>query len=123
MDNVALTHAVFDALEAGDFERFQSFFCPDGVLWQNFTNRDAPVQDVAAMLQGMRAGLKSDRYEDRRYVAIPGGAIAQHTKRATTLDGRVAEIPIMMRVFVEGGLVRRIEEYFDLAQAATLASQ
>jgi len=123
MDNVAITHALFDALEAGDFKKFLSLFDRSAVIWQNFTRRDTPVAEVAAMLEGMRPALQSDRYVDRRYMAIAGGVIAQHTKCATRLDGHVVEIPIMLRVYTEGDKIKRIEEYFDLSQAASLAEE
>jgi ketosteroid isomerase-like protein len=123
MDNVAIIHTVFDALEAGDFEKFLSLFDQSAVIWQNFTGRDTPVAEVAAMLESMLPGLQSDCYEDRRYIAIEDGVIAQHTKRATRLDGLVVEIPIMLRIFIDGGVIKRIEEYFDLGQAASLAGE
>jgi ketosteroid isomerase-like protein len=117
MDAVATAHAVFDALDARDFERFQSFFTPDAVIWHNFDTMEHTIPETAQVLEAHMGKLKESRYADRRYIAAPGGAVCQHVVRSETLTGDIIELHSMMRMFFENGRVRRIEEYFELAQA------
>lgn len=116
-DNAALTHAVFDALEAGDFGRFASCFQADAVVWHNFDGIDQPIAEVADVLGQVIAGEGPMTYEERRYLSLPGGAVAQHVVRIALADGSVREVPAMLRIHVRDGLISRIEEYFDSAQA------
>jgi ketosteroid isomerase-like protein len=117
MDAVATAHAVFDALDARDFDRFQAFFMPDAVIWHNFDNSEYTIPETAQILGAHMANMKENRYADRRYIAAPGGAVCQHVVRSKTHSGDSIELHSMMRMFVENGRIRRIEEYFEPAQA------
>lgn len=121
MDNAAIAHGLFDALDAGDFGRFASFFTPDAVIWHNFDKSEVTIPETAAVLQGLGGLVNSAAYVERRYISVSGGAVLQHVLRVTTKDGRLVEMPAMLRVHMEDGLIRRIEEYFDSAQSAAIA--
>lgn len=120
MDDVAIVHALFDALDAGDYERFKTFFTDDAVIWHNWDLVDTPIEATATALAGLKSQVKDPKYEDRRYEAVPGGVIAQHVLRVTAPDGKRAEMHAMMRIYTQNGKVRRVEEYFDLGQSANL---
>jgi ketosteroid isomerase-like protein len=116
MDAAATAHALFDALDADDFDRFASFFAADAVIWHNYDGLECSLQDTAARLKQLRAVMKDARYRERRYVSIADGAVCQHTLCMNTLDGQPVELHAMLRMFLRDGLVRRVEEYFDPAQ-------
>lgn len=120
MDDAQLAHGLFDALDASDFDRFASFFAEDAVIWHNFDNLEQSVAEAAAVLSDLRHRVEKSRYEQRRYICAPGGAVAQHVVCVTRLDGRIVEIPAMMRIFIEGGKIHRIEEYFDIGQSGQI---
>jgi ketosteroid isomerase-like protein len=116
MDAAATAHAVFDALDADDFDRFRSFFATDAVIWHNYDGAEIGLEETALRLKKLRAMMKDARYVERRYVSIADGAVCQHTLRMNTLDGQPIELHAMLRMFLRDGLVRRVEEYFDPAQ-------
>jgi ketosteroid isomerase-like protein len=120
MDDAELTHGLFNALEAGEFDQFAGFFKEGAVIWHNFDNLEQSVAEAAAVLSDLRSRTEKSRYEQRRYFCAPGGAVAQHVVRATRLDGRIVEIPAMLRIFIESGKIHRIEEYFDIGQSAQI---
>ncbi len=120
MDNAAIAHALFNAVDAGDFEGFTSLFAPGAVIWHNYDQTEVSIPDTAAVLKGLKSLVKSAAYGDRRYMSVPGGAVAQHVLRVTTLDGQLVEMPVMLRMFIEGGMIQRIEEYFDTGQSGKM---
>lgn len=120
MDDAELAHGLFNALEAGDFVQFAAFFKANAVIWHNFDNLEQSIAEAAAVLSDLRGRVESSRYAERRYFCAPGGAVAQHVVRVTRLDGRMVEIPAMLRIFIESGRISRIEEYFDIGQSAQI---
>jgi ketosteroid isomerase-like protein len=117
MDNAALAHAMFDAAESGDIEKFKSFYTPDAVVWHNFDPVDHPASQAAAQLANVMKMVKSIKYADRRYLSLPDGALLQHTSQAELPNGHRMQVYHILRLYIEGGKVRRVEEYFDSRQA------
>lgn len=117
MDNAALAHAMFDAVEAGDIEKFKSFYASDAVVWHNFDPVDHPAEQVVAQLESVMKMVKNLRYGDRRYLALPDGALLQHTSQAELPNGHTMKVHHILRLYIEGNKVRRVEEYFDSRQA------
>ncbi len=121
MNGVEAAHAVFDAIEVRDYEKFASLFAPGAVTWRNFDHTDLPVTESAALIKAVMDVLKSTRYEERRYLAVSDGAIVQHTARSVTWDGQHVEVYVMARIYLNNdGLISRIEEYVDTAQGAAI---
>jgi len=118
MDNAALAHAAYDAAQGGDMAGFLACFTPDAVVWHNFDQAEQPIQAAVAQLGAMAQHFASMSYDDRRYVNLPGGAVLQHISRAVLKDGRVVAVPTMLRMYVSGGRISRLEEYFDTATAS-----
>jgi uncharacterized protein len=118
VDNAALAHAAFDAAAVGDVARFQSYFAPDAIVWHNFDQVEQPIQVAAAQLAGMMQHFASVSYEDRRYIAVPDGAVCQHTSTVTRKDGKVVKVYTMLRLHIRDGRIQRAEEYFDTGAAS-----
>jgi ketosteroid isomerase-like protein len=116
MDNTKIVHDCFDHLAANDFDRFLSLFTKGAVIWHNHDQRDMPVEEVIARSEVRKVQIKNAHYSDRRYINVPGGVVAQHVLRATGADGQPFAMYAMMRVFIEGDRIRRIEEYYDPSQ-------
>lgn len=118
MDNTAIAHAIFDAAEARDVEKFLSYFAADAMSWHNFDAIDQPIAEAGAQLRELMKIMKSVTYVERRYIAIPDGAVLQHTTTAVLPDDSTISVPTMARIHIDGsGKVRRLEEYFDSRQA------
>ena len=51
---------------------------------------------------------------------LPDGFLQQHILRGTAPDGTALEVPAILRIYCTDGTIRRIEEYLDTAQVASL---
>lgn len=117
MDNAALAHSIFDAAEAGDINKFLSCFTADAVIWHNYDLIDQPVAEAVAQLGEVMKMVKGLKYADRRYISVPDGAVLQHTSQAELPNGQKLAVHHMLRLYIDGGKVRRVEEYIDTRQA------
>ena len=72
------------------------------------------------MLAWVSSNVGGLRYEDVRRVPLDDGFVQQHVLRGTAPDGSPLEVPAMLRVFVNGGQIERIDEYLDTAQVVAL---
>lgn len=112
----AIAARFFDAIEAGDIETMRSSFSADAEIWHNTDELVVTRDQTAQVLTGMVARIRDRRYADRRLTAFPGGFVQQHvlTGRRVHDDGAV-RLPCAIVCRVEGGLITRLDEYFDSA--------
>jgi ketosteroid isomerase-like protein len=120
MNNIELANSAFDAAEARDQDKFRSHFTADARIWHNFTGADEPAGDAISNMFAMTRAMVTVKYEDRRYVALPDGAVLQHLSRSTLPDGRELAVPMMMRLYSRDSKICRIEEYLDTQAFAAL---
>ncbi|MEQ1701004.1 MAG: nuclear transport factor 2 family protein [Ilumatobacteraceae bacterium] len=107
------------AIAAGDTDGVRAIYAPDAEIWHNFDQRNQSVdENVASMadLHGRASGLAYT--EIRRFLA-PGGFVQQHVLVGQGKGGPL-QLPAMIRFWVEGGRVARLEEYVDTRQAMVL---
>ena len=109
-----------DALNAGDPDTVRSFYTPDATVWHNFDNADQSLPDNLKLLEWMVRKAPKRRYKVLRREAIPGGWLQQHILEATSQAGREMKLYACCLITLENGLIKRIEEYVDPAQAAVL---
>jgi uncharacterized protein len=120
MDGVQAVNAMFDAIEERDWDKFRSLFTPDAVTWRNFDHIDLPIKETTALVKAVMDVLKTTRYEERRTVPTPDGAVMQFIARSATWEGDTAEVYVIARVYMKDGLVARAEEYADTAQSGAI---
>ena len=111
------------AIEAGDAAAVRAAYHPDARIWHNFDQIEQTVDENLATLGWLMRAMPERRYEDVVRHRIEGGVAQQHVLRGTTAGG--AEVELVACLFVqvdEDGLVTRIDEYVDTAQAAVLTS-
>lgn len=114
-----LADRLLAAISAGDSEGVRGIYAPDAEIWHNFDERNQSVdENVASMadLHGRASGL--DYTEIRRFLA-PGGFVQQHVLIGQAKGGPL-HMPAMIRFWVDGGRVTRLEEYLDTRQAMVL---
>lgn len=113
---------MYTATEDGDMERLLTCFEPDAVVWHA---DDEVEKDVDTCLQRVSLlGPASSKvaYEDRRMTAVGQQVFLQHTLTADLLTGRRLRLPAFMRVELSsGGLISRLEEYYDSRATDVLA--
>jgi ketosteroid isomerase-like protein len=106
------------ALDAGDLAAAKSLFTPDGVVWHNFDQQAMPCAAALGMLEGA-AGKGMHYFVSWRHILVDG-CVQQHVIRGRGPASELVEMPVMWRVFVDGNLISRVDEYFDTAQAAAI---
>jgi predicted ester cyclase/ketosteroid isomerase-like protein len=113
MDNVILANDLFDAAEAGDAKKFLSLCTADASVLDTTHKSDTPIGQAAEFVAKLPGMFKEFKYAQRRYTATADGAVLQHTLTGQTADGAPVALPIIIRMYVAGGKVRRLEEYYD----------
>jgi ketosteroid isomerase-like protein len=120
MNHAELAHQFFDAIQTGDRATLDGLCTPDAVVWHNYDGVDMPFETVAKGLSALRALVKDCTYADRRYLALPDGAIVQHSLTGTLPGGTKLKVPMMVRIFSRQARFYRFEEYLDSAGTAPL---
>jgi len=116
----AFADRFIDALNAGDAARVREFYAPGATVWHNFDDVDQPLDDNLRLLEWMVRKAPQRHYRVLRREIVPGGWFQQHVLEAQLPGGRQMKLFACCVVSLDGGLIRRIEEYVDPAQAAVL---
>lgn len=120
MDNVQLANALFDSIEAGDGRRFLSLCTSDARVLDTTEGSDIPIAREAEFLATLPKLFKKFKYAQRRYAATADGAVLQHSLQGESQSGHTVDLPIMIRMYVANGKVRRLEEYYDSSQTSAI---
>jgi uncharacterized protein len=116
----ALADRLLAAIEAGDTEAIRAVYAPEAQIWHNFDQHEQSVDENLVTLAWVVAHTQDRHYEEVRRIILDDVYVQQHVLRATSRGGAPVEIPAMLRVTCTGGLITRLEEYLDTAQAAAL---
>jgi ketosteroid isomerase-like protein len=111
-DISALSNRFLSALERGDPAEVRAFYTRDAVIWHNFDDVAQTVDENLKLLGWMSRKLPQRHYRIVRREILPDGWFQQHVLEATLLACCV--------VTVRDGLISRLDEYLDPAQAAPL---
>jgi ketosteroid isomerase-like protein len=111
------------ALNGTDAAAVRSFYTPDATCWHNFDDYDQPIDENMKLFEWMARKAPGRRYQVVRRDLLPGGWFQQHVLEADLPDGRRLRMLACCVITLENGLIRRIEEYLDPAQAAVLSSK
>ncbi|WP_298163490.1 nuclear transport factor 2 family protein [Brevundimonas sp.] len=108
------------ALERGDSEAARAFYAPDARIWHNFDDYEQSVDENLRTLAWMHRKLPVRTYNILRREILHDGWIQQHVLEATLPDGRPFRMAACCVVQMKDGLITRLDEYLDPAQAAVL---
>lgn len=110
------------AIVAGDQDAVRAAYHPQARIWHNFDQVEQTVDENLATLAWFIRAMPERRYEDIVRHRIDGGLVQQHVVRGTSASGEPVELPACLIAYVDvDGLVTRIEEYVDSAQARVLS--
>ncbi|PRZ41579.1 hypothetical protein CLV47_109126 [Antricoccus suffuscus] len=112
---LAFADKFFAVVSAGDIETLKTLYHDDVAVWHNYEEHEQNKEENLETLGSIPRRYDSFDYADARCVAIAGGFLRQHVIHASR-NGKKAVIPAILRVYVDEGKVRRIEEYFDRGQ-------
>ncbi|GAB2631290.1 hypothetical protein ABI214_16560 [Prescottella soli] len=110
-----LADKMFTALERGEIAVLDEIYHSDVTIWHNWDNAEQSREDNLRILSGIPTRYDDFGYEEPRCTVLEGGFLRQHVIRATIGD-KTVNVPTIFRVFVDGGKVRRIEEYLDAGE-------
>ena len=108
------------ALNGGDPATVRTFYTTDATCWHNFDDADQTLDDNMKLLEWMVRKAPERRYRLVRRELIPGGWLQQHILEARLANGREMKMFACCVITLKDGLIHRIEEYLDPAQAAVL---
>lgn len=111
----------FDAIEAGDIEAVGACYAEGAVIWHNTDGLESSKAENLAVLANFVRHIPERRYADRRVNAYPGGFVQQHRLVGKRRDGVAVELAACIVCAVDGGVITRLDEYFDAAQVAAWA--
>jgi ketosteroid isomerase-like protein len=118
---IAVADQLFGAIERGDYEAVENLWTDDVLVWHSGDPKDNRRTRALKVIRWFMDVTETRSYEilDRQF--FEGGFVQQHILRA----GRSGESSIEMRVCIvikvnTGGLITRIDEYFDPADMAPL---
>lgn len=115
----AVADRLLAAIGSGDAAAVREVYAPDARIWHNFDERDQTVDENLATLVDLHRRATGLQYTEIRRFPSPGGFVQQHVLVGQAAGG-VLRIPAMIRFWVDGGRVTRLEEYLDTRQARVL---
>ena len=119
-DISALSNRFLSALERGDPAEVRAFYTSDAVIWHNFDDVAQTVDENLKLLGWMSRKLPQRHFRIVRREILPDGWFQQHVLEATLPDGSPFRMLACCVVTVRDGLISRLDEYLDPAQAAPL---
>lgn len=108
------------ALDGHDPAVVRAFYAPGATCWHNFDDYDQPLEENLKLFEWMARKAPSRRYRILRRELLPGGWFQQHVLEADLANGKQLRLLACCVITLENGLIKRIEEYVDPAQAAVL---
>lgn len=120
---VQLLDRITEAALAGDGSDLFNIYTDDAVIWHNHDNREQTVAQNVKLLERMPQWVSDREYADRRFRVFEGGVVQQHTLKGTRIStGEKIALHACVVVLVnEDGLITRLDEYIDSAEAMKLA--
>ena len=120
MDALSTAAALFAAIEGSNPPGVAALYADDVEVWHNFSNACQSKAENLAVLTALVESVPRIRYEVLERVLLEDGRVLQrHNLRAGT-DSTEVVIPACIFLTIEDGLILRIDEYLDTAQANRL---
>jgi ketosteroid isomerase-like protein len=116
----AFAERFMDALNGTDAARVRAFYTHDATCWHNFDDVDQAIEDNMKLFEWMVRKAPQRHYRVLRRDLVPGGWFQQHVLEAKLPNGKEMKLFACCVITLQGGLIRRVEEYVDPAQASVL---
>lgn len=108
------------ALEGQDREAVRAFYAPQAKIWHNFDDVEETPEQNLRRFDWLARRVPRRHYRLVRREMLPDGWLQQHVLEATLPDGRPFRLFACCVIRVQNGLITRLDEYLDPAQAAVL---
>ncbi len=117
---LAFAERFVDAIEGGDVEAVRACYAPDAKIWHNNDGLEQTVDQNIKVLNWFMRKLPNRKYRIVRREALSDGFLQQHVLEATLPDGRPFKMSACCVIRMQDGVITRLDEYFDSAEAAQL---
>jgi ketosteroid isomerase-like protein len=117
---LAFAKTFVDAIQAGDTATVRACYAPDAKLWHNTDGIEQTVDQNMKVLDWFIRTLPDRNYRVTRREALSDGFLQQHVLEATLPDGTKWAMDACVVIKIENGLITRLDEYLDSAQAGKL---
>lgn len=116
-----VANRLFGAIERGDYSAVENLWTDDVLVWHSGDLADNERTRALKVIRWFMNVTVTRSYEilDRQF--FEGGFVQQHVLRASRSDDASIEMRVCIVIKVnDGGLITRIDEYFDPADMAPL---
>jgi ketosteroid isomerase-like protein len=117
---LAFAERFVDAIEGGDVEAVRACYAPDAKIWHNNDGLEQTVDQNIKVLNWFMRKLPDRKYRIVRREALSDGFLQQHVLEATLPDGRPFKMSACCVIRMQDGVITRLDEYIDSAEAALL---
>lgn len=117
---LAFAERFVDAIEGGDVEAVRACYAPDAKIWHNNDGLEQTVDQNIKILNWFMRKLPDRKYRIVRREALSDGFLQQHVLEATLPDGRPFKMSACCVIRMQDGVITRLDEYIDSAEAALL---
>lgn len=121
-DYIAFARKFVGAIQSGDTDTVRACYHPDAKIWHNNDGVEQTVEQNMKVLGWFIRTLPDRNYRVTRLEALPDGFLQQHVLEATLSDGSRWAMDACVVVRMENGVIVRLDEYIDSAQAAALSA-
>ena len=108
------------AIQSGDAAKVRSCYAADAKIWHNTDGVEQSVDDNLKVLGWFMRKIPDRYYRVVRREALKNGFIQQHVLEVTLPSGTRWTMSACVVVSMEDGLITRLDEYLDSAQANVL---
>jgi ketosteroid isomerase-like protein len=120
----AIADRLFAALEAGDVGAVAATWSEDVTVWHIGAPRPRDKARALRVIHWFVSATNDRHYDVLDRQLFDGGFVQQHILHGDCRDGRQYSMRVAMIILVgAGGLITRIDEYFDPATLAPLQAQ
>jgi ketosteroid isomerase-like protein len=121
-ETLAFAERFIGAIESGDVAHVRACYTPGAKIWHNTDDVEQTVDQNIKLLEWFMRTLPDWHYRVVRREALSDGFVQQHVLEATLPDGTRWQMFACCVIRMEGGLIARLDEYLDSAQAAALSA-
>ncbi|MFI2352196.1 nuclear transport factor 2 family protein [Streptomyces sp. NPDC019443] len=117
---IRVAKSFYDAVEQRNFDTASEILHSESTVWNEHERSDHPARPVFNGSHPLWSALAEFRYTERKYMATDHEVTVEYVARGTTVRGRQFAFPVTARLFLtsDGRGIRRIEEFFGLADSA-----
>lgn len=106
---------VFDHLAAGDVSAALEWLSPDADIWHCFDRVAHDREGTASEWAAFIANFPERAFTEVRSQASAKGFVRQHLMTVRTANGKRMAWEVCVIVEMDGGRIRRLDEYIDRA--------